>query len=249
MSNLRLAPTSNLLLASLPPEQYRRLLPDLELVELQVGDAIQKPGLPISHVVFPASGIVSMHYQLRDGAALAIALIGREGLVGISRFMVEAPPSSRSVVQSPGDGYRLGAAVIQREIRNGGHLQVLALRYIQALITQMAQTAVCTRYHNLDQQICRWLLLSLDRLPGSELNMSHELVAQLLGVRRERVSVAASHLQDANVLDYSRGHIWILDRAALEERVCECYAVVRNEYERLLPLGAGTRRHLAHHAP
>ena len=244
MSISRLAPSSNLLLASLPPDEYRRLLPVLEPVQLRVGDVIHKSGQAQGHIVFPGSGIVSMNYQLDDGSAVAVALVGREGLVGISAFMDGAVPSSQAMVQTAGLGFRLSAGVVGRELRCGGRLQILALRYIQALITQMAQTAVCNRHHNLDQQICRWLLLSLDRLFGNEVSMTQESIAQMLGVRRERVTSAAGKLQDAGVINYSRGRISVLDRPALEARVCECYSVVRGEYDRLLPLPADPRRHL-----
>jgi hypothetical protein len=198
-------PKQNHLLAALPAEDYARLLPDLEL------------------------------YVMESGASAEIAITGNEGLVGISLFMGGESTPSRAVVQSSGNGYRLKAGVLKREFALGGYLQHLALRYTQALITQMAQTAVCNRHHALDQQLCRWLLLSLDRLEGNELVMTQELIANMLGVRREGVTEAAGKLQADGLIQYSRGHIKVLDRARMEKRVCECYAVVKKEFDRLLP--------------
>lgn len=231
----RLAPLSNLLLASLPAEQYRRLLPDLESFAVVAGDILTTPNYPPSHVYFPCSCVVSLEHPMEDGASVGVALVGREGMAGVSVFMDGAVPSARGVVQTAGQGFRLTADAVCRELGHGGQLQSLALRYIQALITQMAQTAVCNRHHNLDQQICRWLLLSLDRMAGNELILTQELIAQMAGVRREGVTTAAGKLQDAGIISYSRGRISVLDRQALEARVCECYLVVRLEYERLLP--------------
>ena len=239
MSVGQLAPTSNHVLASLPPAEYRSLLPWLEPVQLDAGDVLQECGVAQAQVVFPCSGIISMNYQLADGASVAVALVGCEAIVGISVFLDSALPSGQSIVQVAGQGFRLDAATVRAQLRNGGQLQALALRSIQTMSTQMAQTAVCNRHHNLDQQICRWLLLTLDRVPGNELSMTHELIAQLLGVRREGVTAAAGKLQDAGVINYSRGRIVVLDRCALEARVCECYRVVRKEYHRLLPIPAG----------
>lgn len=243
MSIGRLAPSKNRLLASLPPEQYRRLVACLEPVEMRVGETMHRSGPQANaNVVFPCSGVVSLNYEMSDGASLAIALVGSEGVIGISQFMDGAVPSCHCTVQTPGRGYRLSSGALRRELGKGGQLHTLGLRFIQALITQMAQTAVCNRHHNLDQQTCRWLLLSLDRLEGNELWMTQEMIAQLLGVRREGVTSAAGRLQDAGIITYSRGRICVLDRQALEERVCECYRVVSDEYHRLLPQPA--RQHL-----
>lgn len=241
----RLAPTSNHVLASLPPDEYDSLFPWLEPVQLDGGDVLQECGLVQAEVVFPCSGIVSMNYQLEDGASVAVALVGCEAIVGTSVFLDDALPAGQSIVRVAGQGFRLDVATVRMHLRNGGQLQALALRSIQAMTTQMAQTAVCNRHHNLDQQICRWLLLTLDRVPGNELSMTHELIAQMLGVRREGVTAAAGKLQDAGVINYSRGRIVVLDRSALEARVCECYRVVSREYHRLLPIPAATVAALA----
>ncbi len=229
------SPTHNHLLASLPAEDYARLLPHLELVPMPLGWAVYESGAQMGHLYFPTTSIVSLLYVMESGASAEIAVTGSEGLVGISLFMGGESTPSRAVVQSAGHGYRLRANVSKNEFARGGHLQRLALRFTQALITQMAQTAVCNRHHAVDQQLCRWLLLSLDRLPGHELKMTQELIANMLGVRREGVTEAAGNLQAAGLIRYSRGHITVLDRAKLEERVCECYAVVKKEYDRLLP--------------
>jgi CRP-like cAMP-binding protein len=197
--------------------------------------AVYESGGRMSYLYFPTTSIVSLLYVMESGASAEIAITGNEGLVGISLFMGGESTPSRAVVQSAGNGYRLKANVLKREFALGGHLQQLALRYTQALITQMAQTAVCNRHHALDQQLCRWLLLSLDRLQGNELLMTQELIANMLGVRREGVTEAAGKLQAAGLIQYSRGHIKVLDRAKLEKRVCECYAVVKKEFDRLLP--------------
>jgi CRP-like cAMP-binding protein len=196
---------------------------------------VYESGAAQGYVYFPASSIVSLLYVLEDGASAEIAVTGNEGLVGIALFMGGETTPSRAVVQSAGEGYRLRASVLKREFEAGGELQHLLLRYTQALITQMAQTAVCNRHHSVDQQLCRWLLLSLDRLHGNELVMTQELIANMLGVRREGVTEAAGRLQSAGLIHYRRGHIEVLDRRQLEARVCECYAVVRKEYDRLLP--------------
>jgi CRP-like cAMP-binding protein len=189
----------------------------------------------MSYMYFPTTSIVSLLYVMENGASAEIAITGNEGLVGISLFMGGESTPSRAVVQSAGHGYRLKASTMKQEFALGGNLQHLALRYTQALITQMAQTAVCNRHHSIDQQLCRWLLLSLDRLSGDELVMTQELIANMLGVRREGVTEAAGKLQAQGLIHYSRGHIKVLDRAKLEKRVCECYAVVKREFERLLP--------------
>jgi CRP-like cAMP-binding protein len=195
---------------------------------------VYESGGKLSYVYFPTNSIISMLYVMEDGASAEIAVTGYEGLVGIALFMGGETTPSRAVVQSAGYGYRLRAAVLKREFDQGGKLQHLALRYTQALITQMAQTAVCNRHHSIEQQLCRWLLLSLDRLPSNDLTMTQELIANMLGVRREGVTDAAGHLQKAGLIRYSRGHIVVVDRPKLEARVCECYAVVKKEYDRLL---------------
>jgi len=228
-------PKHNQLLAALPANDYARLLPDLELTPMPLGWAIYESGGHLGYLYFPTTSIVSLLYVMESGASAEIAITGSEGLVGISLFMGGESTPSRAVVQSAGNGYRLRASILKREFALGGNLQHLALRYTQALITQMAQTAVCNRHHALDQQLCRWLLLSLDRLQGNELLMTQELIANMLGVRREGVTEAAGKLQAAGLIQYSRGHIKVIDRAKLEKRVCECYAVVKKEFDRLLP--------------
>lgn len=225
----------NDLLASLPPAEWARLAPQLEVVELPLGKVLYESGATMGHVYFPTTAIVSLLYVMEDGASAEIAVVGNEGVVGIALFMGGETTPSRSVVQSAGQGYRLRAPVIKDEFNRSGPVMHLLLRYTQALITQMAQTAVCNRHHSLDQQLCRWLLLSLDRLKGNELVMTQELIANMLGVRREGVTEAALKLARLGLIRYARGHITVLDRAALEARVCECYAVVKKEYDRLLP--------------
>jgi CRP-like cAMP-binding protein len=229
------SPKGNRLLAALPEESYQALRPFLELVPLPLGMALYESGGEQGYVYFPTSSIVSLLYVLEDGSSAEIAVTGCEGLVGIALFMGGETTPSRAVVQSAGHGYRLRAAVLKKEFENGGALQLLLLRYTQALITQMTQTAVCNRHHAVDQQLCRWLLLSLDRLPANELVMTQELIANMLGVRREGVTEAAGRLQAEGLIEYSRGRITVLDRMHLEARVCECYAVVKKEYDRLLP--------------
>ena len=229
------SPKQNHILAALPAQDYTRLLPDLELIPMPLGWAVYESGGHMSYLYFPTTSLVSLLYVMEDGASAEIAITGNEGLVGIALFMGGETTPSRAVVQSAGNGYRLGANAAKREFATGGHLQHLALRYTQALITQMAQTAVCNRHHALDKQLCRWLLLSLDRLQGDELVMTQELIANMLGVRREGVTEAAGKLQADGLIAYTRGHIKVLDRARLEKRVCECYAVVKREYDRLLP--------------
>jgi CRP-like cAMP-binding protein len=228
-------PKQNHLLAALPAADYTRLLPNLELTPMPLGWAVYESGGHMGFLYFPTTSIVSLLYVMESGASAEIAITGNEGLVGISLFMGGESTPSRAVVQSAGNGYRLKASILKREFALGGNLQHLALRYTQALITQMAQTAVCNRHHSVDQQLCRWLLLSLDRLPGNELSMTQELIANMLGVRREGVTEAAGKLQADGLIQYSRGHIKVLDRAKLEKRVCECYAVVKKEFDRLLP--------------
>ena len=229
------SPDQNRLLAALPTEEYRRVLPHLELVSMPLGWAVYEADGPQGYVYFPTTSIVSLLYVMQNGASAEIAVTGNDGLVGIALFMGGESTPSRAVVQSAGYGYRLNAGALKTEFVLGGPLQHLALRYTQALITQMAQTAVCNRHHELEQQLCRWLLLSLDRLPSNTLDMTQELIANMLGVRREGVTEAAGKLQDAGLIKYVRGHITVLDRAELEARVCECYAVVKREMDRLLP--------------
>jgi CRP-like cAMP-binding protein len=228
-------PQANRLLAALPDASLQALLPSLEGVALPLGMVVYESGGTQGHVYFPTSSIVSLLYVLADGASAEIAVTGNEGLVGISLFMGGETTPSRAVVQSAGHGYRLRGDLLRKEFESGGVLQHLLLRFTQALITQMTQTAVCNRHHSVDQQLCRWLLLSLDRLPGNELVMTQELIANMLGVRREGVTEAAGKLQDEGMIRYSRGHITVLDRTKLEARVCECYGVVKKEYDRLLP--------------
>jgi len=227
-------PKDNRLLAALPEASYESLLPFLEPVVLPLGLSVYEPGAAQDYVWFPTDSIVSLLYVLADGAAAEIAVTGNEGLVGIALFMGGETTPSRAVVQSAGHGFRLRASALRTEFERGGALQHLLLRYTQALITQMTQTAVCNRHHSVDQQLCRWLLLSLDRLPGNELAMTQELIANMLGVRREGVTEAAGKLQAEGLIRYSRGHIKVVDRERLEARVCECYAVVKKEYDRLL---------------
>jgi CRP-like cAMP-binding protein len=230
------SPRQNHLLAALPAAEYERLLPELELIPVELGLAIYEAGGPQGYVYFPVGGsIVSLLYVMEDGSSAEIAVVGDEGVVGIALFMGGESTPSRAVVQSAGQAYRLKAALLKAEFERGGPLQHLLLRYTQALITQMAQTAVCNRHHAVDQQLCRWLLLSLDRLPSNELTMTQELIANMLGVRREGVTEAAGKLQSAGIIEYSRGRIKVLDRPKLEASVCECYAVVKREYDRLLP--------------
>jgi CRP-like cAMP-binding protein len=235
LSSASRTPKDNHLLAALPEATYQGLLPFLENVSLPLGQAVYESGGAQGYVYFPTSSIVSLLYVLADGASAEIAITGNEGLVGIALFMGGETTPSRAVVQSAGHGYRLKGEVLKKEFEAGGALQHLVLRYTQALITQMTQTAVCNRHHAVDQQLCRWLLLSLDRLRGNELQMTQELIANMLGVRREGVTEAAGKLQTEGLIEYSRGRIKVLDRPRLEARVCECYAVVKKEYDRLLP--------------
>ena len=207
----------------------------LEHVDLPLGHVLYESGLSLSHVYFPVDCIVSLLYVMENGSSAEIAVVGNEGLVGVSLFMGGETTPSRAVVQSAGRGFRLEAKAMKSEFNRAGPVLHLLLRYTQALITQMAQTAVCNRHHTLDQQLCRWLLLSLDRLRGNELVMTQELIANMLGVRREGVTEAALKLQTIGLIQYSRGRIQVLDRVGLEGRTCECYAVVKKEYDRLLP--------------
>ena len=230
------SPKENQLLAAMPEADYAALLPCLERVAMPLGQAVYESGGPQGYVYFPTTSIVSLLYVLADGATAEIAVTGHEGLVGIALFMGGETTPSRAVVQSAGHGYRLRAKLLKKEFERGGPLQHLLLRYTQALITQMTQTAVCNRHHSVDQQLCRWLLLSLDRLPDNNLVMTQELIANMLGVRREGVTEAAGKLQAEGLIEYSRGKITVVDRERLELRVCECYAVVKREYDRLLPV-------------
>ena len=228
-------PRQNHLLAALPIETYERLLPHLQLHRLELGQPLYESGGHQGYVFFPTTAIVSLLYVMEDASSAEIAIVGNEGMVGIALFMGGESTPSRAVVQSEGFSYRLKGSLIKGEFAKGGELQHLLLLYTQALITQMSQTAVCNRHHSLEQQLCRWLLLSVDRLPSNELTMTQELIANMLGVRREGVTEAAGNLQKAGLIHYSRGKITVIDRPKLEQRVCECYAVVKREYDRLLP--------------
>ena len=225
----------NYLLAALPPEVRARLQPHLELVPMPLGDVLYESGTLLRHVYFPTTCIVSLLYVMEDGASAEIAVVGNEGVIGIALFMGGETTPSRALVQSAGHALRLKGQLLKDEFHRSGALQHLLLRYTQALLTQMAQTAVCNRHHSVDQQLCRWLLLSLDRLSSSTLSMTQELIANMLGVRREGVTEAAGQLQRVGLIHYSRGRITVLDRPRLEARACECYAVVKKEFDRLLP--------------
>jgi CRP-like cAMP-binding protein len=227
-------PNQNHLLAALPTAEFERLAPHLELVTMSLGEVLYESGGQLQHVYFPTTSILSIHYVMEDGSSAEIAGVGNEGVLGISIFMGGNTTPSRAIVQTAGHGYRLKAQLMMEEFYRAGLMLRLMLRYTQALITQMSQTAVCNRYHSLEQQLCRWLLLTLDRLPSNELVMTHELVASMLGVRRGGVTEAAGNLQQAGFISYRRGHITVLDRLGLEGRVCECYEVVKKEFSRLL---------------
>jgi len=226
---------NNLLLAALPPDESQRWLPLMEAVDLPLGAVLYEPDVTLAHVYFPTTAIVSLLYVMENGSSAEIAVVGNEGIVGVSLFMGGESTPSRAVVQSAGMGFRLKAQIMKNEFYRAGPVLHLLLRYTQALITQMSQTAVCNRHHTLDQQLCRWLLLSLDRLQGNELVMTQELIANMLGVRREGVTEGALKLQQAGLIRYARGHITVTDRPGLEKRSCECYLVVKKEYDRLLP--------------
>jgi CRP-like cAMP-binding protein len=233
-------PTDNWLLAALPANVFDRLLPDLKPVAMPLGKVIYEAGAQLEHVYFPAPGcIVSMLYVMEDGASAEIAVVGDEGMVGIALFMGGGHTPSRALVQSAGQAFQLKGQALTKEFERHSDLQHLLLRYTQALITQMSQTAVCNRHHTVEQQLCRWLLLSLDRLSNNELAMTQELIANMLGVRREGVTEAAGRLQAQGLISYRRGNITVLDRPGLEAQVCECYAVVKKEYDRLLPARTG----------
>ena len=230
----------NHLLRALPELEAQRLIPHLEIVPMPLGNVLYESGSQLSCVYFPTTAIVSLLYVMEDGASAEIAVVGNEGMVGVALFMGGETTPSRAVVQSAGHAYRLKGQILKEEFRRAAGLQLLLLRYTQALLTQMAQTAVCNRHHSVDQQLCRWLLLSLDRLPSNKLSMTQELIANMLGVRREGVTEAAGKLQAAGLINYSRGQITVLDRPRLEKQVCECYQVVKKEFDRLLPEVVGT---------
>lgn len=228
-------PQQNNLLAALSGDVQQRLFSNLERVALPLGKVLYESGDTMRHVYFPTDSIISLLYVMESGASAEISVVGNEGLVGIALFMGGESTPSRAIVQSGGHAYRLSGQLVKDEFNRHGELLVLVLRYTQALITQMSQTAVCNRHHSIDQQLCRWLLLSLDRLPGNQLTMTQELIANMLGVRREGVTEAAGKRQRQGVIEYSRGHITVLDRKKLEQLSCECYAVVKKETDRLLP--------------
>ena len=229
------APRQNHLLAALPVVDYERLVDDLELIPMVLGDVLYESGSQQAHVYFPTNSIVSLLYVMEDGSSAEIAVVGNEGIIGVSLFMGGETTPSRAVVQSAGYAYRLKGQLLKREFSRSVELQQLLLRYTQALLTQMAQTAVCNRHHTVDQQLCRWLLLSLDRLASNELTMTQELIANMLGVRREGVTEAAGKLQEIGLINYSRGRITVVNRPGLEAKACECYRVVKREFDRLLP--------------
>jgi CRP-like cAMP-binding protein len=229
------SPTQNRLLAALPEAEFVRIAPHLQLVPMLLGDSLYEPGGQLQHVFFPTTAIVSLLYVMESGASAEIAGVGNEGMLGIALFMGGDTTPSSAVVQTAGHGYRLPGRVLKEEFNRAGQMQQMLLRYTQALLTQMCQTAACNRHHSIAQQLCRWLLLTLDRLPSNELIMTQELVANALGVRREGVTEAAGHLQTAGCIRYRRGHIAVLDRSGLEARSCECYQVVKTEFARLLP--------------
>jgi CRP-like cAMP-binding protein len=237
-ASARQTPRQSHLLSALPAHAYDRVAAHLELVPMNLGDVLYEPGIQLRYVYFPTTAIVSLLYVMENGASAEIAIVGNEGILGISLFMGGETTPSRAVVQSAGYGYRLRAQFLKDEFSRAGPFLHLLLRYTQALITQMAQTAVCNRHHSVDQQLCRWLLLSLDRLSTTELSMTQELIANMLGVRREGVTEAAGKLQQAGLIHYRRGKITVLDRRRLEQRCCECYQVVKSEFDRLLPYPA-----------
>ncbi len=227
-------PRQNHLLAALPEADYARLAADLEFTPMLLGDVVYEPGGRLQHVYFPTSAIISLHYVCEDGTSAEIAGVGNEGVLGISLFLGGDTTPSSAVVQTAGQGYRLSSRCLMEEFNRGGSLLRLLLRYSQALITQMTQTGACNRHHSVAQQLCRWLLLTLDRLPSNNLVMTQELIASMLGVRRESVTEAAGKLKEHGVISYRRGHITVLERSGLEAHVCECYGVVKAEYDRLL---------------
>src|ERR1700678_2858677 len=233
-------PQQNHLLAALSAGERERVYPHLQLVTMPLGKVLYESGDVLRHVYFPTDSIISLLYVLADGASAEISVVGNEGLIGIALFMGGETTPSRAIVQSAGSAYQLAGQHLKDEFHRNGAMQLLLLRYTQALLTQMAQTAVCNRHHSVDQQLCRWLLLSLDRLQSNQLVMTQELIVNMLGGRREGVAEAAGQLHKAGLIRYQRGHIPILDRAGLERRTCECYAVVKKEYDRLLPDSVAT---------
>ena len=228
------SPNQNHLLAALPTAEFERLLPHLELVPMRLGEVLSESGDPLQHAFFPTSAIISLHYVMENGSSAEVAGVGNEGMLGISLFMGGQTTLNRAVVQTAGHAYRLPTRLLMEEFNRSGLMLRLLLRYTQALITQMAQTAACNRHHSVLQQLCRWLLLTLDRMPSNDLIMTQELIAGMLGVRREGVTQAAGTLKDLGVISYRRGHITVLDRARLTANVCECYGVVKHEFDRLL---------------
>lgn len=238
-------PHQNHLLAALPATEFARLVAQLELVPMLLGDMLYEPGEQLQHAYFPTTAIVSLHYVMESGASAETAGVGNEGMVGISLFTGGDTTPSSAVVQTAGHAYRMERGLLKKEFDSAGTMQGLMLRYTQALLTQMMQTAACNRHHSLEQQLCRWLLLTLDRLPSGELVMTQELIASMLGVRREGITEAAGGLQRAGIIRYRRGHITVLKRSGLEARACECYAVVRKELERLLHTAQTTHKALS----
>jgi CRP-like cAMP-binding protein len=230
----RHSPAQNHLLAGLSGTDYDRLRPQMQLVPLQLGKALYEPGSPLRHLYFPVAGVVSLLYTMHDGSTAEIAIIGRDGCVGVAVLLGAVSTLSRPVVQIAGHAYQIETAVILDEFHRGGPLQRLILRYVQSLMTQVSQTAVCNRHHTVEQQLCRWLLLTLDRIASNEVRMTQELISNMLGVRRSGVTQAARTLQEAGLIEYRRGHITVLDRGKLEAHACECYAVVRKETDSLL---------------
>lgn len=235
-----ITPKQNHLVAALPAEIFERLSPHLELIPMPLGEVLYESGGQLQHVYFPATAIVSLHYLMESGASAEIAGVGNEGVLGISLFMGGNTTPSLATVQTAGCGYRLKGRLMMEEFNRAGPMMRLMLRYTQALMTQISQTAVCNRHHSIEQQLCRWLLLTLDRLPSQELTITQELIAGMLGVRREGITEAAGNLQRAGLISYRRGHITVLDRSGLESRTCECYNVVKKEFHRLL-CNAGPR--------
>ncbi len=231
------SPRQNRLLYALPAETYERIAPHLELVALPLGEVIYEPDSQIRHAWFPTTAIISLSYVMESGASTEIAGVGNEGMVGVSLFLEGKTTSSRATVCTDGHGYRLKALLLMEEFNRAGSLMHMLLRYTQAMITQVSQTAVCNRHHSMEQQMCRWLLLALDRLPSQEVVVTQELIAGMLGVRREGITETAGNLQRAGLISYHRGHITVLDRAGLEAHACECYQVVKREFDRLLKLG------------
>ena len=227
-------PNQNHLLAAMPTAEFERLAPHLELVPMPLGDVLCESGGKLQHVYFPTTAIVSLQYVMESGASSEVAGVGNEGLLGISLFMGGETTPTRAIVQTGGHGYRLKTALLMAEFNRYGPVMHLLLRYTQALLTQVSQTAACNRHHSVEQQLCRWLLLTLDRLPSNELTMTQELIASMLGVRREGITEAAGRLQQAGMIRYRRGHITVLDREGLGDHVCECYGVVKKEFDRLL---------------